>query len=341
MVQRVTQADVARLAGVSQATVSLVLNSAPDAKLRVGEETKLRVLSAIQRTGYTANPFARGLARGRNSIVGVFTYESVFPKGSADFFYPFLEGIEAGAEQLGLDLMLFTSAPSRSTGRRTLSETGWNRVAITDGCILLGRHDDKYDTEAMLAQKFPFVFLGRRDSGDQLVPYVGVDYNDSTRRVVEHLLRLGHRRIAFLGDLGQTESALDRVSGYRDAMKDAGLRPMLFSSTAFSPEEAVGLIVDNAATAAVLGPDYPSGDIRTVAAGRGIEVPRDLSLAILGQPTTALTDEQLWTGFRIPREEMGLEALLLLAGQIEGRDDLELQQLLPCTFVEGETVAAL
>lgn len=53
--RRVTQADVARIAGVSQATVSLVLNSAPDAKLRVGEETKQRVLGAIERTGYTAN----------------------------------------------------------------------------------------------------------------------------------------------------------------------------------------------------------------------------------------------------------------------------------------------
>lgn len=341
MVQRATQADVARLAGVSQATVSLVLNSAPDVKLRVGQETKRRVLEAIRSTGYTANPFAQGLARGRNRIVGVFTYESVFPKDRADFFYPFLEGIEAAGEELGLDLLLFTSAPSRNTGQRTLSETGWNRVAITDGCILLGRHDDKYDTQAMITQKFPFVFLGRRESADQVVPYVGANYRTSTHRVVEHLLDLGHRRIAFLGDLGESESAIDRVSGYRGAMTAAGLRPMLFNSAAFSAAEAVDLIVDNAATAAVLGSDYSPEEIRAVAAGRGIQVPGDLSLALLGQSTTALADEHRWSGFRIPRKEMGFTALQLLAGQIEEREGLELQQLLPCTFVEGETVAAL
>ncbi|WP_165962825.1 LacI family DNA-binding transcriptional regulator [Occultella glacieicola] len=340
MAQRVTQADVARLAGVSQATVSLVLNSAPDTKVRVGEGTKRRVLAAIQRTGYTANPFAQGLARGRNHIVGVFTYESVFPKGSADFFSPFLEGIEAGAEELGLDLMLFTSVPSRNTGHRTLSETGWNRVAITDGCILLGRHDDRYDTEAMLAQRFPFVFVGRRDSADRVIPYVGANYRHSTRHVVEHLLALGHRRIAFLGDLGLSESATDRHEGYRDAMTAAGLRPMIFSSDAFSADEAIDLIVGHAATAAVLGSDYRAAEIRAGAVARGLDVPRDLSLALLGQPTTALADEQRWTGFRIPREQMGLEALRLLAAQIEGRDELELQRLLPCTFVEGETVMA-
>lgn len=339
--RRVTQADVARIADVSQATVSLVLNSAPDAKLRVGEETKQRVLAAIERTGYTANPFAQSLANGRNRIVGVFTYESVFPKAAADFFYPFLLGIEAGAEQLGLDLMLFTSAPTRSTGRRSLSETGWNRVAITAGCVLLGRHDDKYDIRALLEQDFPFVFVGRRDDEHGPVPYVGVDYRSATHDVVAHLLSLGHQRIGFFGDLGGSESALDRVVGYREAMQDAGRKPMLFNSEAFSAEEAVNVIRSNGVTAAVLGADYRAEEIREIAAAQGLEVPGDLSIAILGQPTSALSEEEIWTGFRIPREEMGREALNLLARRIAREPELELQQLLPCTFVEGETVAAL
>lgn len=341
MTQRVTQVDVARLAGVSQATVSHVLNGTADADQRVGESTKLRVLDAIRQTGYAANPFAQALARGRNNIVGVFTYESVFPTGSADYYTPFLEGIEAGAEEAGVDLMLFTSAPSRSSGRRTLTDTGWNRVSITDGCILLGRQGDKYDIEALLAQNFPFVFVGRRDSEEQIVPFVGADYRTATREVVENLLTLGHERIAFLGDLGPSESASDRVRGYRDAMSTAGLRPMLFNSDAFSADEAVDLILGHAATATVLGADYPAEAIHSVAVGRGLDVPSDLSIAILGQPTTALADEQRWTGFRIPREQIGLETLRLLSGLIERREDLELQRLLPCTFVKGETVTAL
>lgn len=341
MAQRVTQADVARMAGVSQATVSHVLNGTADAKQRVGEAAKSRVLDAIRRTGYTANPIAQALANGRNSIIGVFTYESVFPTGSADYYTPFLEGIEAGAEESGVDLLLFTSAPSRSSNRRTLSDTGWNRVAITDGCILLGRQGDMYDIEALLAQRFPFVFIGRRDSDKQVVPFIGADYRSATQEVIEHLLTLGHRRIAFLGDLGPSESASDRANGYRDAMAAAGLRPMLFNSDAFSADEAVDILLDHSATAAVLGADYRAEEIRSVAVGRGLDVPGDLSLAILGQPTTALADEQRWTGFRVPREQMGLESFRLLAGRIEGRQDLELQRLLPCAFVKGETVTAL
>jgi DNA-binding LacI/PurR family transcriptional regulator len=116
---------------------------------------------------------------------------------------------------------------------------------------------------------------------------------------------------------------------------------MLFNSDAFSADEAVDILLDHSATAAVLGADYRAEEIRAEAVGRGLSVPGDLSLAILGQPTTALADEQRWTGFRVPREQMGLESFRLLSGQIEERQDLELQRLLPCTFVEGETVTAL
>lgn len=338
MVPRVTQADVARLAGVSQATVSLVLQQGADLqKARVGDVTRQRVLEAIRTTGYTVNPLAQGLARGRNRMVGVFTYESVFPKSSADFYYPFLEGIESAAESLGLDLLLFTSAPSRGSDRRNLADTGWNRVGMTDGCLLLGRQDDKYDTRALIAQRFPFVFLGRRDWTTHEVPYVGADYRSATQHLVQHLLSLGHDRIAFLGDLGESESSLDRVLGYREAMTDAGLRPMLFNNAALTESEAVDAFVRNGASAVLLGPDCRPDSIRAVAEEQGLHVPTDLSLAVLGQPTTALADEHQWTGFRIPREQMGYAALQLLAGLIEEQKELDMHQLVPCAFVEGET----
>lgn len=337
-VPRVTQADVARLAGVSQATVSLVLQQGADShKARVGDVTRQRVLEAIRTTGYTVNPLAQGLARGRNSMVGVFTYESVFPKSGGDFYYPFLEGIESAAESLGLDLLLFTSAPSRGNDRRSLAETGWNRVGMTDGCLLLGRQDDKYDTRELIAQRFPFVFLGRRESTTHEVPYVGADYRSATQHLVQHLLSLGHDRIAFLGDLGESESSLDRVLGYREVMTDAGLRPMLFNNAAFTETEAVDAVIRNGASAVLLGPDCRPDSIRAVAAERGLHVPTDLSLAVLGQPTTALADEHQWTGFRIPREQMGYAALQLLAGLIEEQKELDMHQLVPCEFVEGET----
>src|SRR5262245_13604747 len=101
---RLTQRDIARLAGVSQTTVSLILNGIPS--VRVSDETRERVLRAIQDTGYVADPLARRLQRQNNQILGVFTYEPVFPSGTADFYHPFLVGIEEAAERFGYDLLL-------------------------------------------------------------------------------------------------------------------------------------------------------------------------------------------------------------------------------------------
>jgi hypothetical protein len=102
------------MTGVSQATVSLVLNNRTGDDVRIAPETRQRVLDAIRATGYVADPVARRLVSGRNRILGVFTYEPVFPSTAADFYHPFLVGIEQRAEQLGCDLLLFTSSSQAS-----------------------------------------------------------------------------------------------------------------------------------------------------------------------------------------------------------------------------------
>ena len=113
---RLTQRDIARIAGVSQATVSLVLNDAKAAAGRIPDDTRERVQKAIRETGYVADPIARRMARGLNRILGVFTYEPAFPSAQADFFAPFLFGIEETAQMLGYDLLLNWVAITASLG---------------------------------------------------------------------------------------------------------------------------------------------------------------------------------------------------------------------------------
>jgi DNA-binding LacI/PurR family transcriptional regulator len=83
-----TQHDIAKLAGVSQATVSLVLNGAPTALARIPAETRERVQEVIRKTGYVADPIARRMAKGLNRILGVFTYEPAFPSERPTFLRP-------------------------------------------------------------------------------------------------------------------------------------------------------------------------------------------------------------------------------------------------------------
>lgn len=342
--RRVTQADVARLAGVSQATVSTVLNqgASPVKGPRIGPETVQRVLDAIKMTGYVANPLAQGLARGRNQIVGVFTYESVFPSGAGDFYHPFLSGIEAAAERATVDVLLFTSAPIVD-GRRSLLAGGWNRLGVTDGCLLLGRHSNKSELATLAAREYPFVFIGRREAASVRIPYVGADYATGTRDVLATLLSRGHRRIGFLEQLSDDESVQDRVDGYRAAMAEARLRPLLIDAVGSTPDGLVEMIIDNRLTAAVLGAQVDAPGIRVAAEQRGVAVPQQLSLAILGQPEHPDPGDRVrWTGFHTPREAMGSEAMVLLRELIEGlpRDDANLQRLLACVPVAGETIAA-
>lgn len=336
--KRVRQSDIASMAGVSQATVSLVLTGEPTA--RISEATRRRVLEAVRATGYIANPFAQGLANGRRKIVGVFAYEPVFLRGVGDFYQPFLAGIEAEAEELGCDLLLFTSAQVKD-GRRQLLGEGWNRLGITDGCVLLGRHEHKGELAQLLSASFPFVFVGRRELANGVVPYVGADYVAATTDVVRMMIGHGHERIGFLGDLGPDESSVDRVTGYRAAMKQGGLSPLTLDQCEVDPQRAVDLIADNRLTAVVLGADYLAEEIRLAAAERGITVPEDVSIAILGEPERPLSGPLEWSGFRIPREDMGAQALRLLADLTDGgTKTVEPQQLLPCPIVCGETVAA-
>src|SRR5215470_2492830 len=139
--RRVTQFDIAKLAGVSQATVSLVLNGAENALARIPAETRERVQKIIRETGYVPDPIARRMAKGTNRILGVFTYEPAFPNAHADFFLPFLFGIEEEAQAHHYDLLLLTGAGAPGGGRKIFSEE--NRLRIADGCIVLGKSFDR------------------------------------------------------------------------------------------------------------------------------------------------------------------------------------------------------
>src|SRR5690606_5785524 len=102
--KRPTQQDVARLAGVSRGTVSMVINGMTGGRIPISEETRRKVLDAMEQLGYAPNPAAQILAGGRNRLIGVFTYEPFFPYEQDNFYYPFLLGIERQASYEGYNL---------------------------------------------------------------------------------------------------------------------------------------------------------------------------------------------------------------------------------------------
>lgn len=329
--RRITQRDIAKLAGVSQTTVSLVLNNRSGEETRIPPETRDRVLSVIRETGYVADPVARRLADRHNRILGVFTYEPVFPSATADFYHPFLVGIEECAERLGCDLLLLTSVPVIDGRRRIYHEA--NRLRLADGCILLGRSLDRDELARLVSENFPFVSVGRRDDAGGPVPYVGADYGPAVRSLVERARALGHTRLAYLGHGEGAESLADRMGGFLEGA--AGLPVRHVRPTAGGPAELLDALEG---VTVVFAEEYADAvAVAEEAFGRGVSVPADLSIVTLGDPTRPAPTDIDFTGFRIPRREMGRQAIQVLTGLLEGGPLV--QRLLPCEPVEGSTLS--
>ncbi|MGX6602427.1 LacI family DNA-binding transcriptional regulator [Micromonosporaceae bacterium Da 78-11] len=333
-----TQQDIARMTGVSQATVSLVLNARDDAAVRIAPETRERVLQAIRKTGYVADPVARRLTSQRNRFLGVFTYEPVFPAGLGDFYHPFLVGIEECAERIGCDLLLFTSAPVVDGRRRIFHHD--NRLRLADGCILLGRWLDPQELARLLAEGQPFVSVGRRDDAGGPVPYVGADYPAATAAQVARAVELGHRTLAYIGQGEGAESHADRLRGFREASAAASAEGIHLPIAGRTP----GAVLDDALArgcTCIFVEEYADGAALAAEAGhRGLRVPADLSFVALGDPTRPATTDLDFTGFRIPRREMGWQAVEVLAELLDPTG-APTQRLLPCASVPGATLAAV
>jgi DNA-binding LacI/PurR family transcriptional regulator len=306
-----TQADVARLAGVSQATVSAVVNGlAP--RSRIPDETAQRVLAAVQELGYVANMAARSLKGKRNQLLGVHTFESVFPISSRDFYHEFLIGIEEQAVAEGYDLVLFTST-EQADGSRAIYHRGVNRLNVADGSVLLGLAHDSSELARLAGEGYPFVHVGRRSVPGVDFPWGGADYAAATGQVVAHLVQLGHRRVAYLGVDGHMEALVDRETGYRTACQAAGIPSLPLRMDA--PDLTLDwfdLAMANGVTAFVAEDDSFGPRLAEFARSREREIPRDLSVVILRDAADGPYPHRPWSSLGVPRNEMGRSAVQLL-----------------------------
>ncbi|WP_030901226.1 LacI family DNA-binding transcriptional regulator [Streptomyces sp. NRRL F-5126] len=337
---RPRQAEVARAAGVSQATVSLVLGGKKQGAA-ISEETRRKVLEAAGALGYVPDPAARRLAAARNDLLGVFSFTATFPTDVQHSYYPFLVGVEQEAAARGYDLVLFTGSSSGGAG--AAGPDALSRVRLADGCLFLGRHAPAEELGRLVADGFPAVHIGRRDELDGLA-WVGADYVSAAACVVAHLAHLGHRRIVLVREDDEAPASTDRERGFLAGLAEAGLDAG--SSAVFRTADPAGDLtaarlrdwVDAGVTAFVAEETDTGGAWRALcgaAREAGFEAPRDVSLALLGSPPPDLSHERVPTGFDIPRPELGAAAVRLLAALVAGEEAGE--PLVACTFRTGET----
>lgn len=340
--RRVSQADVARAAGVSPALVSVVVNNRLDGPIRISEPTRARVKQAIEELGYVPDPAARRMVGAASNVIGVFTYEPVFPLGEENFYREFLVGVEDAAEEAARDLLLITS--SRRVGRRSLYANGVNGLRLADGGLLLGSGADPDEMRRLIDEGYPFVFIGERHIDGCELSYSAADYIGGTGAVVERMVELGHHRITLLAS--HVDPVPGRREGYARASERLGLpgTEVEIEHRYSGPErraEEITQIVDgllNDEVTGVLTQNSPTARmVRHEVEGRGLVLGKDLSLVDLGDDVHAAGHGEL-ASLDIPRKAMGQEAVRLLLCLIDEPDAAPYRIQLDCGLREGATL---
>ncbi len=269
----VTLRDVARQADVSLKTVSNVVNERP----HVREETRARVMDAIQRLGYRPNLSARQLKYGRSGFITLAVSELRNP-----YFAELATRITAEAARLGYIALLEITEGDREHERLILNGA---QTHMVDGVIFSPTMSSVADIAAR-QDTVPMVLLGEREAPPGF-DRVAVDSVAASDAMVTHLIATGHRRVAALGALPEIGTASVRLAGYRQAMAHAGLPvdPALIidvpSYTRANGRDAMLRLLTQ--------PDRPDAvfcfsDLLALGAIRacqesGVDVPRDVAIA--------------------------------------------------------------
>jgi LacI family transcriptional regulator, galactose operon repressor len=208
----VRRSDVARLAGTSPSVVSYVLNGGPRG---VAEETRQRVLAAIEQLGYRPNGIARSLRMARTMTLGL-----VVPDNANPYFAELARAIEEESFAEGYTLLIGNS--SEDDDRQTTYVQTFLARQV-DGLFLVPAHGPLGCLEDLQRAKTPWVTLDRAVEG--IAPAVLVDNHGGAYAATRHLLEHGRRRIACLAGPQDVMPAMDRVAGWRSALADGGVQP--------------------------------------------------------------------------------------------------------------------
>ncbi|HZB35974.1 MAG TPA: LacI family DNA-binding transcriptional regulator [Gaiellaceae bacterium] len=325
----VTIKDVARVSGVSSMTVSRVINDSE----RVSPDTRRRVEQAIAELGYVPSRLARGLIRQKTGTLAL-----IVPDVANPFFTLVVRGAEDVARRAGYRMILCDTRADLTIEREVIEEMLAHRV---EGIVIAPVSDrSKGHLERLARFGVQFVLIDRTVPGIESDVVVG-DSAGGARVLVEHLISLGHDRIAFITEGNDVSTARDRRAGYEAALAAAGLPldPSLVVRATVDPRGGFDgmsqlLELDEPPTAVFTVNNLVAlGAIEAVRAHE-LEVPDDIALVCFDDIEYASRLYPFLTVMAQPAETLGTLGTQLLVERIEGRAPEQRRVVvLPAQFV--------
>jgi len=328
-----TLEEVAELAGVSRSTVSRVINDHPS----VRQETRDRVWRAIRESGYRPHAVARSLVTRRTQIIGMVIPETVTTLFTDPFFALFLRGATeaCNAHHYQLLLSLFNDLDGQEELYQRVLHNGY-----LDGVLVASAPLKDPIVPNLLRDRIPFISVGRHP--DERVQYVDVDNVGGARMAVEHLIRLGHRRIGTITGRLDMVHGQARLEGYRQALeaRQIPVKEELIIEGDYT--ENSGLVGMQRLLPASPSAVFVASDTMAIGALKalrqaGQQVPQDVALVGFDDIPVASVVEPPLTTVRQPISQMGALAVETLLDLIENPGSGPQRIVLPTQLVIRES----
>lgn len=334
--------DVAKLAGTSATAVSATLNGSTGGTIRVGVGTRERIHAAAAQLNYSAKPFPRFPATAPSKVLGLMLpYPGAFIDQD-----PFCSQVVAGmmreVVRQQYNLMLYTA--TGGVRRDGAAEFVDSRI---EGLVSVMPQEDSPVLQKCRRRRIPFVSI-LQPPADDLWTVNSDDYAGG-RLAAEHLISLGHRRIAHLLGSPNVPTTHQRMAGFRDGLRDAGIEldDSLLVPACFSikgGQEAARSLLSRGSrrmpTAIFAANDLSADGAMRVLREAGLSVPADVAVVGYDDTWFAATTRPPLTSIHMPIFEMGEVAVKILIARMEGRAGLDTQPMLPVSLTVRRSCGA-
>lgn len=323
----VTLAQIAKEANVSVSTISRALS---DKDYPLKEETRQRIQKLAEEMGYKPNLNARSLQTNRSHLVGVIVDRMQSPFSAAT-----VQGIQDGLRDVGYSISIAFSNRDKALAIEAIHSFYSRQV---DGVVIINSWLHNYNDPILAMQDRPFVFVNRL-FGQCRYNCVGPGDNYGAHIATQHLIDLGHRRIAYINGEADWLEAQDRLTGYRETLLKNGLPEdlNLIQQGDWGMESGYKAAMQLLALAERPTAFFAANDIMALGAiyaiqDAGLKIPQDIAVVGYDDRDFASWVRPALTTVRMPSYEMGQAAARLLLEQISG------ETLEDATQVPGELI---